>query len=265
MKGKFITFEGCEGVGKSTQLRLIREYLEKTNQNVVFTREPGGTPLAEKIRNIILTENMCAETEAELFAAARCDHIRNLILPALNDGKTVICDRFVDSSLAYQGYGRNLGYERVKDINPEIVVDARKSYYDAESAGEFDFASFDYIADCIDSVTSKILIAENADKCGTPVISCMGTGNKLFQRFEVADIYETTECPLAKVMRRELKKRGISKLKVVYSKEKPRKPLLEIESNRRQTPASISFVPPTAGFILAGEIIRDIIGENEEK
>ena len=117
MKGKFITFEGCEGVGKSTQLRLIREYLEKTNQNVVFTREPGGTPLAEKIRNIILTENMCAETEAELFAAARCDHIRNLILPALNDGKTVICDRFVDSSLAYQGYGRNLGYERVKDIN----------------------------------------------------------------------------------------------------------------------------------------------------
>lgn len=155
--------------------------------------------------------------------------------------------------------------ERVKDINPEIVVDARKSYYDAESAGEFDFASFDYIADCIDSVTSKILIAENTDKCGTPVISCMGTGNKLFQRFEVADIYETTECPLAKVMRRELKKRGISKLKVVYSKEKPRKPLLEIESNKRQTPASISFVPPTAGFILAGEIIRDIIGENEEK
>ncbi len=117
MKGKFITFEGCEGVGKSTQLRLIKEYLEKTNQDVVFTREPGGTPLAEKIRDIILTENMCAETEAELFAAARCDHIRNLILPALNDGKTVICDRFVDSSLAYQGYGRNLGYERVKEIN----------------------------------------------------------------------------------------------------------------------------------------------------
>lgn len=191
-------------------------------------------------------------------------------------GKLLICDNDVIAphNVNRQLYALNstvgrfkaeVAAERVKDINPEIVVDARKSYYDAESAGEFDFASFDYIADCIDSVTSKILIAENADKCGTPVISCMGTGNKLFQHFEVADIYETTECPLAKVMRRELKKRGISKLKVVYSKEKPRKPLLEIESNKRQTPASISFVPPTAGFILAGEIIRDIIGENEEK
>ena len=117
MKGKFITFEGCEGVGKSTQLRLIKEYMQATGQEAIFTREPGGTPLAEKIRNIILTEEMCAETEAELFAAARCDHIDNLILPALREGKTVICDRYVDSSLAYQGFGRNLGYERVKDIN----------------------------------------------------------------------------------------------------------------------------------------------------
>ncbi len=117
MRGKFITFEGCEGVGKSTQLRLIREYMERTNQPAVFTREPGGTPLAEKIRQIILTEEMCAETEAELFAAARCDHINNLILPALEEGKTVICDRYIDSSLAYQGYGRGLGYDRVKEIN----------------------------------------------------------------------------------------------------------------------------------------------------
>lgn len=117
MKGKFITFEGCEGVGKSTQLRLLKEYMEKTGQDAVFTREPGGTPLAEKIRSVILTEQMCAETEAELFAAARCDHIKNLILPALEEGKTVICDRFVDSSLAYQGFARGLGYERVKEIN----------------------------------------------------------------------------------------------------------------------------------------------------
>lgn len=190
-------------------------------------------------------------------------------------GKLLICDNDVIAphnvnrqlyalSSTVGKFKADVAAERVKDINPGIVVDARKTYYDAESADGFDFASFDYIADCIDSVTSKILIAVNADKCGTPVISCMGTGNKLFQRFEVADIYKTTECPLAKVMRRELKKRGISKLKVVYSKEKPRKPLLEIESNKRQTPASISFVPPTAGFILAGEIIRDIIGESEK-
>lgn len=117
MKGKFITFEGCEGVGKSTQLRFIKEYMLATGQEAVFTREPGGTPLAEKIRNIILTEEMCPETEAELFAAARCDHINNLILPALNNGFTVICDRYIDSSLAYQGFGRNLGYDKVMDLN----------------------------------------------------------------------------------------------------------------------------------------------------
>lgn len=117
MKGKFIVFEGCEGVGKSTQLRLINEYMKETGQETVFTREPGGTPLAEKIRQLILTEDMDAECEAHLFAAARCEHIDKLILPALTAGKTVICDRYVDSSLAYQGYGRGLGYERVAEIN----------------------------------------------------------------------------------------------------------------------------------------------------
>lgn len=117
MKGKFIVFEGCEGVGKSTQLRLIKEYLAETNQQAVFTREPGGTPLAEKIRELILTQDMDAECEALLFAAARCEHIDKLILPALNEGKTVICDRYIDSSLAYQGFGRQLGYERVMEIN----------------------------------------------------------------------------------------------------------------------------------------------------
>ena len=117
MKGKFITFEGCEGVGKSTQLRLLKEYLEQTGQDAVFTREPGGTPLAEKIRNIILTEDMDAESEALLFAAARCDHIDNLILPALNEAKLVICDRYIDSSIAYQGFARNLGYDKVAHYN----------------------------------------------------------------------------------------------------------------------------------------------------
>lgn len=117
MQGKFIVFEGCEGVGKSTQLKLIKEYLEKTAQEAVFTREPGGTPLAESIRSVILTQDMNAESEALLFAAARCDHINNLILPAIKAGKTVICDRFIDSSLAYQGYGRSLGAEKVAKIN----------------------------------------------------------------------------------------------------------------------------------------------------
>lgn len=118
---KFITFEGCEGVGKSTQLRYIREYLEKTGQEAVFTREPGGTPLAEKIREVILREDMNAECEASLFAAARSEHIDNLILPALKQGKIVVCDRYIDSSIAYQGYARKLGKERVMQINDYAV------------------------------------------------------------------------------------------------------------------------------------------------
>ena len=129
MKG-FIVFEGCEGVGKSTQLRFLEEYLKESGQEAVFTREPGGTPLAEKIRELILTEPMSAETEAALFAAARCDHIDNLILPSLRDGKLVVCDRYIDSSFAYQAYARGLGEAFVTEQNryamehcmPEAVV-----------------------------------------------------------------------------------------------------------------------------------------------
>lgn len=119
--GKFIAFEGCEGVGKSTQLLLLKDYLERTGQQAVFTREPGGTPLAEKIRAIILGEKIPAETEALLFAAARADHIVSVIMPALCDGKIVVCDRFLDSSLAYQAYARNLGEERVLNFNAFAV------------------------------------------------------------------------------------------------------------------------------------------------
>lgn len=121
MEGKFITFEGCEGVGKSTQLKYLKEYLEETGQDAVFTREPGGTPLAEKIRGLILTEEMSAESEALLFAAARNDHIDRLIVPAVKEGKIVVCDRFLDSSIAYQGYARGLGEETVLQINSYAV------------------------------------------------------------------------------------------------------------------------------------------------
>ena len=119
MKGKFITLEGCEGVGKSTQLRLLAEYLNKEGVDTVFTREPGGTPLAERIRGILLDENLVISpyAEAELFATARRDHIDNLIIPALKAGKLVVCDRYIDSSLAYQGVARGLGIERVSEIN----------------------------------------------------------------------------------------------------------------------------------------------------
>ncbi len=116
-KGCFITLEGCEGVGKSTQLGYLKEYLDGIDREVVYTREPGGTPLAEKIRNLILTEDMDALTEAYLFATARIEHIDKVILPALARGAVVLCDRYVDSSLAYQGFARGLGLDKVKEIN----------------------------------------------------------------------------------------------------------------------------------------------------
>lgn len=152
--------------------------------------------------------------------------------------------------------------ERLLDINPNLLLNLHKIFYLPETAQEFDFRDYDYIIDAIDTVTGKIELILNAEKCGTPIISAMGAGNKLdASAFEVSDIYETSVCPLARIMRRELKQRGIKKLKVVYSKEKPIAPLFSSPDNktRRQTPGSVSFVPPVAGMIIAGEVIKDLI------
>jgi len=149
--------------------------------------------------------------------------------------------------------------ERIRDICPETEVAEYPVNYTAENRDLIDFASYDYIVDAIDMVTSKLLLIEEAKKAGTEVISCMGTGNKFDPtRFEVADISKTSVCPLAKVMRKELKDRGIKGVKVVYSKEIPVKPADSDETARRQTPGSLSFVPPVAGMILAGEVIKYI-------
>lgn len=144
---------------------------------------------------------------------------------------------------------------RIADINPSAQVFAKCVRFDATTASQFDF-SFDYVVDAIDTVTSKLLLAEICRKNGTPIISCMGTGNKLDPaRFRVADIFQTSVCPLAKVMRKELKSRGIDSLKVVYSEETPIVP----QSEDKRTPASISFVPSAAGLLLAAEVVRDLI------
>ena len=149
--------------------------------------------------------------------------------------------------------------ERIHDICPETEVAEYPVNYTAENRDLIDFASYDYIVDAIDMVTSKLLLIEEAKKAGTEVISCMGTGNKFDPtRFEVADISKTSVCHLAKVMRKELKDRGIKGVKVVYSKEIPMKPADSDETARRQTPGSLSFVPPVAGMILAGEVIKYI-------
>ena len=142
--------------------------------------------------------------------------------------------------------------ERIHEILPETEV---------VEYPVLDFASYDYIVDAIDTVTSKLILIEEAKKAGTEVISSMGTGNKFDPtRFEVADISKTSVCPLAKVMRKELKVRGIRGVKVVYSKELPQKPAESQETGKRQIPGSLSFVPPVAGLILAGEVIRHIAG-----
>ncbi len=157
--------------------------------------------------------------------------------------------------------------ERIHDINPECDVVIHKCFYLPETAPEFDFKDYNYVVDAIDTVTAKIDIIVRCIEAGTPVISSMGTGFKLDPtKIEVTDIYKTKTDPLARVMRRELKARGVKKLKVVYSSEEPVRPD-NVDSNytekgaarRRGTTASIAFVPPVAGLILAGEVIRDII------
>jgi len=195
-------------------------------------------------------------------------------------------------------YKVDVAKERVLDINPNVVVNTYKLFFLPETSGEIDFTQYDYIIDAIDTVSGKIELVLKAREYNIPVISSMGAGNKTDPTmFEVADIYETTICPLAKIMRRELKKRGVEKLKVVYSREVPIKPLdhpvasrhpstegnvvgdgvLDVPQKqhtpdiverraevvapyKRQIPGSNSFVPPVVGLIIAGEVIKDLAG-----
>ncbi|MGN1026036.1 MAG: ThiF family adenylyltransferase, partial [Faecousia sp.] len=175
-------------------------------------------------------------------------------------------------------YKVDVAKERILDINPKAIVNTYKTFYTPETADQFDFTQYDYVVDAIDTVTGKLQLVEQAQKAGIPILSCMGAGNKLDPTaFEVADIYETSVCPLARVMRRELKKRGIQKLKVVYSKEPPLTPIDDDTvscrshcvcppgtvrkcTERRQVPGSTAFVPAVAGLIAAGEVIRDLTG-----
>ena len=158
-------------------------------------------------------------------------------------------------------YKTDVMLERIMSINPQAEVTLHRCFYLPETSGQFDFSSYDYVVDAVDTVTAQIDLIIRAKQAGVPVISCMGAGNKLDPtKFRVADIYETSVCPLAKVMRRELKKRGIKGLKVVYSTEQPLTPGETSENTgRRSTPGSIAFAPSVAGLILAGEVIRDIL------
>lgn len=173
-------------------------------------------------------------------------------------------------------YKVDVAEQRIREINPNAVVHTYKTFYAPQTAEQFDFSQFDYVVDAIDTVTGKLKLVEQAQKAGVPIISCMGAGNKVDPTaFEVADIYKTSVCPLARIMRRELRKRGIQKLKVVYSKEPAIMPIEDMSiscrthcicppgtarkcTQRRQVPGSNAFVPAAAGLVLAGEVVKDL-------
>ena len=175
-------------------------------------------------------------------------------------------------------YKVDVAEERILEINPKAVVHKYKTFYSPQTADQFDFTQYDYVVDAIDTVTGKLELVEQARKAGVPIISSMGAGNKVDPTaFEVADIYETSVCPLARVMRRELKKRGVKKLKVVYSREPAMTPIDDMTiscrthcicppgtarkcTQRRQVPGSNAFVPSVVGLIIAGEVVKDLSG-----
>ena len=166
--------------------------------------------------------------------------------------------------------------ERMLEINPDCDVRVHKCFYLPETAAEFNFSDYDYVVDAVDTVTAKVTLVLEAQKAGVPIISCMGAGNKLDpSRFRVADIYKTQGCPLARVMRTALRKRGVKKLKVVYSDEIPTRPIEDMSiscrshcicppgaehkcTERRDIPGSTAFVPSVAGLIIAGEVVKDL-------
>lgn len=174
---------------------------------------------------------------------------------------TNINRQLIATSKTIGEYKVDLMRDRILDINPECNVKVYKTFYGVDNT-EIDLSQYSYIVDAIDTVTAKLLLIERAKEYNVPIISAMGAGNKLDPtQFEVTDIFRTSMCPLAKAMRQELRKRGIESLKVVYSKEKPMKPRPSEEihlTQKREVPGSVSFVPPVAGLIIAGEVIKDI-------
>ncbi len=226
-----------------TELLIGKEGIEKLNKSKVAIFGIGGVGtfvveglVRAGIENFVLVDN-------DTIALSNLN--RQIIATHKTIGKTKV----------------EVAKERILEINPNAKVKIYQEFFMPDSEGILD-ETLDYIVDSVDTVTAKIELVMRANKLNIPIISSMGTGNKLDPtRFEVTDIYKTSVCPLAKVMRKELKTRGIKKLKVIYSKEEPIK-VSQICNNTKQVPGSISFVPSVAGLIIAGEVIKDIIKSN---
>lgn len=194
-----------------------------------------------------------------------------LVRAGIGEIDVLDCDVFSTSNLNRQilatidSIGRrkcDVAIERIKSINPACKTKAYDIFYLPENASEVPVEEYDYIVEAIDTVSAKLDIITRAKNAGVNIISCMGTGNKLGAKFEVVDIFETSVCPLAKVMRKELKSRGINSLKVVYSKEEPIAPNVDLVEKGRHIPGSVSYAPAIAGLVLASEAIKDLMNNN---
>ena len=185
------------------------------------------------------------------------DIVDNDIICASNINRQIIA---LHSTLGL--YKADVAAQRAHDINPACAATAYKIFFLPENKDMIDFGQFDYVVDAVDTVTAKLALIECADEAGVPLISCMGTGNKTDPtRLEVADIYDTSVCPLARVVRGECRKRGIKRLKVVYSKEEPISTNAFDEQTGKPVPGSTAFVPPAAGLLIAREVVLDLIGQ----
>ena len=241
-----------DGIFSRTEMLLGREAVEKLARSRVAVFGIGG--VGGYVVEALVRSGIGA-----------IDVVDNDVIDAGNINRQIIA--------TCENIGRNKVDEaekRIRSINPDCIVRTHKTFFLPETAFVFDFADYDYVADAIDTVTGKLALIENAVKAGVPVISSMGAGNKTDPTaFRVADIYDTRVCPLAKIMRRECRKRGIEKLKVVYSEEQPVKPVFseksdeekESSARRRDVPGSLPFVPSVAGLVMAGEIIKDLTGK----
>ena len=229
-----------------TQMLLGPEAMEKLRQSRVAVFGIGG------VGSYVVE----ALARAGIGALDLVDHDR-IALSNLN--RQIIATRETLGE-----YKVDVAEARIHSINPDCKVTVHRIFFLPETRAQFMFSDYDYVVDAIDTVAGKLALVETAKAAGTPVICAMGAGNKLDpSAFRVADIYETSVCPLARVMRSECRKRGIDRLKVVYSTEPPLQPLQQPEASssaRRSTPGSVSFVPSVAGLILAGEVIRDLVG-----
>lgn len=222
-----------------TQMLLGEEALKKLKESRVAVFGIGGVG------------GYCVEALARSGVGA-IDLIDNDVICLSNLNRQIIA-----TNKTLGQYKVDVATERIAGINPECAVKAHKLFFTPETAAMLDFSGYDYVIDAIDTVTGKLQIIETAKRLNIPVISCMGTGNKLDPTaFTVADISETSVCPLARVMRRELKKRGIDNLKVVFSKEQPQTHEKTLQVNGKTAPASCAFVPPVAGLIAAAEVIK---------